>query len=204
MSQPWALGNLLSPHAGGRGRDPKRHPVHLRRQPSPGAEETSFLLVGGAFQKRKQKPSWDHEHLITQVMLQPLLPLPVETMWKTHVRKRAHEGKAEGEEETESPADCPAELRARCGARSHDPEITAYAETKSRTLSRLSHPGAPCFSSITKGQFYQRFKVTVSHIKVKRDHMCKVLGEGPRQPGVLQASFSPSSSKSVDTTTTTR
>ncbi|XP_038514432.1 uncharacterized protein LOC106557569 isoform X2 [Canis lupus familiaris] len=58
MSQPWALGDLLSPHAGGRGRDPKRHPVHLRRQPSPGAEETSFLLVGGAFQKRKQKPSW--------------------------------------------------------------------------------------------------------------------------------------------------
>jgi len=37
----------------------------------------------------------------------------------------------------------PAERRARRGAPSHDPEITTWAETKSRTLNRLSHPGAP-------------------------------------------------------------
>jgi len=36
-----------------------------------------------------------------------------------------------------------AERRARGGARTHDPEITTRAETKSPTLNQLSHPGAP-------------------------------------------------------------
>ena len=42
-------------------------------------------------------------------------------------------------EERESPGRLPAEHGAWLGAWSHDPEIMAWAETKSRMLKRLSH-----------------------------------------------------------------
>ena len=41
----------------------------------------------------------------------------------------------------------PTEYRARCGSGSHNPEIMTWAEIKSGMLNRLSHPGAPHFSS---------------------------------------------------------
>ena len=44
--------------------------------------------------------------------------------------------------EKENPKKIPAECGARHGAGSHDPEITIWAEIKSRKLNRLSHPGA--------------------------------------------------------------
>ena len=57
-------------------------------------------------------------------------------------RERAQVGGAGAEGEGIS-SRCCAERRAWCGARSHDPKITTWAETKSQTLSLPCHPGAP-------------------------------------------------------------
>lgn len=54
---------------------------------------------------------------------------------------------AEGEGEKESLSTFPAEHRARHGSQSHDPEVMTWAEIKSQSLNRLSHPGVPGISS---------------------------------------------------------
>ena len=54
-------------------------------------------------------------------------------------RKRIQPGGAEGEGERVS-SRLPAECRAWCRARSHDPEIMTWAETKSQAFNQLQHP----------------------------------------------------------------
>ena len=51
------------------------------------------------------------------------------------------EGEGQRESERENPKQIPFERRAQCGAWSHYLEIMTWAETKSWTLNRLSHPG---------------------------------------------------------------
>ena len=63
----------------------------------------------------------------------------------TYLRQRermwAGEVKSKREKERESSQRLPAECRAWCRARSQDPEIKTWAETKNLLLKWLSHPG---------------------------------------------------------------
>ena len=54
-----------------------------------------------------------------------------------------HSGEGKKESERETTSRLHAEHRDQHKAQSHSPEIMAWAETKSRMLNRLSHPGAP-------------------------------------------------------------
>ena len=62
----------------------------------------------------------------------------------TYLRDRGRESKCVGEADRERISSrLPTECRAQHGARSHDPEITTWAKTKSQTLNQLRYPGGP-------------------------------------------------------------
>ena len=62
------------------------------------------------------------------------------------------------------------ERRAQCGACSHKPGITTWAETKIQMLNRLRHPGSPI--SIYSSQFWHGWELREMKLWAPRQFLC--------------------------------